>query len=101
MPNALPIRLDGFNLLLKGRVRIRYIKCLQFSCFQIQWIFGVDFVEASSGVEEDLPDVIHVSLPFVVEAALKFKMTFIEGTFTTRNDRETFVKLPTQSCTFI
>ena len=51
------------------RNRIKNYK-LQFSSFYVERIFGVDLVEASPGVEQDLPDVVHVPLPLVVEAAL-------------------------------
>ncbi len=42
----------------------------QFSCFDVERIFGVDLVEASAGVEEDLPDVVDVPLPLVAKASL-------------------------------
>ena len=42
----------------------------QFSRFDVERIFGVNLVEASAGVEEDLPDVIDVPLPLVAEASL-------------------------------
>jgi hypothetical protein len=42
----------------------------QFSCFDVERIFGVNLVETSPGVEEDLPDVIDVPLPLVAEPSL-------------------------------
>ena len=53
----------------KFRNRIKNYN-LQLSSFYVERVFGVDLVEASPGVEQDLPDVVHVPLPLVVEASL-------------------------------
>jgi hypothetical protein len=43
----------------------------QLRRFNVERIFGVNLVEAASSVEQDLPNVIHVSLPLVVETSLE------------------------------